>query len=375
VGTVVIEGHHRKPDAIWDFACFQRVIPHRRRANGSNCVRARAGAAEFAVMPRRLEALPGLRQAFANESGQRIGPPNRERRRLPVYRGYDQAGLDAQYNLRARWPEHAAFMAAWRREGTAVRLGPEWFLDQAYGATPAERLDLMVPPLPLDESADNRRAPILLFIHGGFWQALDKLDVDWLAPAFAARGVAFAGLNYALAPMVAMDEIVRQARAAVAWLWRNAPAYGCDPARISVAGHSAGGHLAAMLAATDWTRQGGLPAGVVRGAFCISGVYDLEPLRLCYHQAALRLDPRAVVRQSPIQRKPAPGVEVVVTVGGDETDEFLRQQADFVAAWRGHGADVRVVKAPRLHHFDILGACADFAHPVGKTLLRLAAGA
>jgi len=288
---------------------------------------------------------------------------------LRIYRDYDQAGLDAQYNLRARWPEHAAFMAAWRREGTAIRLGPEWFVDRAFGPTRAERLDLMVPPL-----ADNRRAPLLVYIHGGYWQALDKLDVDWLAPAFAARGIAFAGLNYALAPTVAMDEIVRQCRAAVAWLWRHAPAYGCDPGRIVVAGHSAGGHLAAMLAATDWTRQGGLPAGIVRAAFCVSGVYDLEPIRLSYHQAAVRLDPRAVARNSPIGLAPTPGVDVVVTLGGDETDEFHRQQADFVAAWRQRRTDVRVVKAPRLHHFDIVARCADFAHPVGKALLRLVAG-
>src|SRR5262249_11514859 len=154
--------------------------------------------------------------------------------------------------------EHVAFMAAWRREGTAVRLGPEWFLDCAYGPTPAERLDLMGPAL-----ADNQRAPGLLYIPRGHWQAPGKRGPARRAPAFAARGVAFAAINYALAPTVAMDEIVRQARAAVAWLWRYAPAYGCDPARITVAGHSAGGHLAAMLAATDWTRQGGLPAGVV----------------------------------------------------------------------------------------------------------------
>jgi arylformamidase len=291
---------------------------------------------------------------------------------VAVYRDYDQAGLDAQYNLRARWPEHAAFMAAWRREGTAVRLGPDWFLDCAYGPTPAERLDLMVPPEGL---AGTKRAPVLLYIHGGYWQALDKLDVAWLAPAFAARGVAFAALNYALAPMVAMDEIVRQARAAVAWLWRHAPAYGCDPARIVVAGHSAGGHLAAMLAATDWTRHGGLPAGVVRGAFCVSGVYDLEPLRLCYHNAVLRLDPRAVARNTPVRLAPQAGVPIVATVGGDETAEFHCQQAEFVAAWRGRGATVGVVKAARLHHFDIVGKCADFAHPVGKALLSLAAGA
>lgn len=286
---------------------------------------------------------------------------------MAVYRDYDQQGLDAQYNLRARWPEHAAFMEAWHREGTATRLGPGWHLDLAYGPSVAERLDLLVP-----ESADDARAPLLVYIHGGYWQALDKVDVDWLGPAFAARGVAFVGLNYALAPAVTMDEIVRQCRAAVAWLWRHASSYGCDPRRIVVAGHSAGGHLAAMLAATDWTRQGGLPATVVRGAFALSGVYDLEPLRLSYHQANLRIHPRAVARNSPLRLKPNPDVAMAVSVGGDETDEFHRQQAEFVAAWTQRGAKVSVVRAPRLHHFDIVSRCADFDHPVGKALLKLA---
>jgi len=287
---------------------------------------------------------------------------------MAVYRGYDQAGLDAQYNLRARWPEHVGFLEAWRREGTAIRLGPGWHLDLAYGPTAAERLDLLVP-----ESADDRRAPVLVFIHGGYWQAQDKMDVDWLGPAFANHGVAFAGLNYALAPTVTLDEIVRQCRSAIAWLWRNAAAFGCDPARITVAGHSAGGHLATMLAATDWTRQGGLPPTIVRGAFGLSGVYDVEPLRLSYHQKVLRIDARAVARNSPIALKPNPAVATVVSVGGNETDEFHRQQADFVTAWGRAGSAVRVVRAPGLHHFDIVARCADFAHPVGKALLKLAA--
>src|SRR5947207_505304 len=108
-------------------------------------------------------------------------------------------------------PAAAAYSRRWQqpgwRQGTVAGLGADWFLDCADGPTPAERLDLMVPP-DADGRAGDRRAPVLLYIHGGYWQALDKRDVAWLAPAFAARGVAFAALDYALAPMVAMDEIV-----------------------------------------------------------------------------------------------------------------------------------------------------------------------
>ncbi len=284
-----------------------------------------------------------------------------------IYLNYDQTGLDAQYNLRARWPEHATFFAAWQAKGEAARAAPGWHLDLGYGPTPAETLDILTPPV----KTSGRRAPVLVYIHGGYWQGLDKRDVCFLGPAFAKAGVAFAALNYALAPMAGLDEIVRQVRAALGWLWRNAPRLGIDPARIHVAGHSAGGHLAAMLAATDWPRLGGLPEGLVRAAFSVSGVYDLAPLMLSYHQAVLKLDAGAVARNSPLHLTPRPGVKMYVAVGGDETPEFLRQQEEFVAAWRARSASVTVVPAPNLHHFDIVDRCADFAHPIGKTMLAM----
>jgi arylformamidase len=285
---------------------------------------------------------------------------------MKIYRDYDQQQLDAQYNLRARFADHPKFLSEWQARGEAERARPGWHLDLAYGPSPAERLDLIAP------LGAGRRVPLFVFFHGGYWQALDKRDCAFLAPAFAAAGAAFATVNYALAPMVGLDEIVRQARSAIAWLWRQAPLLGCNGDHIVVAGHSAGGHIAAMLAATDWAAYGGLPPDLVKAAFSVSGVYDLEPLRLSYQNPVLKLDEGTVKRNSPLHLAPRTR-RLVLTVGEREPDEFQRQQAAFAAAWEAHKIDVEVVPAKGLHHFDILAEVGNPQHPIGRAALDLVA--
>jgi arylformamidase len=131
---------------------------------------------------------------------------------------------------------------------------------------------------------------LVAFIHGGYWQALDKSDFSYLAPTFVDAGIAFASLNYDLAPQVSVEEIVRQVRAAIVWLSGHAGDYGADPERIYVAGHSAGGHLTAMALATAWTDWPDAPSRPVKGGCSVSGVYELEPLWRCYQQEVLKLD-------------------------------------------------------------------------------------
>jgi arylformamidase len=262
---------------------------------------------------------------------------------MALYRNYDRAGLDAQYFLRGRVPEHPEYFRRWAEDSAAVRRARPCRLDISYDS---ERLDLFL--------AERAAAPCLLFIHGGYWQALDKSDFSFLAPAFQDAGVALAVVNYTLAPKAGMDEIVRQNRAAMAWLYRNARAYGVDPERIHVAGHSAGGHLTAMVLATNWAAFG-LDRNPVRGASAISGLYDLEPIRLCYLNDVLGLDAAAAERNSPLHHLPKQSPPLILSVGTGETDEFLRQQESFAAAWRAAGLPLEIADQPGDNHFDVVG--------------------
>jgi len=282
---------------------------------------------------------------------------------MALYRNYDRAGLDAQYFLRGRVPEHPEYFRRWAEDSAAVRLARPCRLDIPYDG---ERLDLF--------PAGRRPAPCLLFIHGGYWQALDKSDFSFLAPVFQDAGVAVAVLNYTLAPKAHMDEIVRQNRAAIAWLHGHASDYGVDPARIHVAGHSAGGHLTAMVLATDWGAFG-LGRNPVRGASAISGLYDLEPIRLCYLNGVLGLDAAAAERNSPLHHLPEQSPPLILSVGTGETDEFLRQQESFAAAWRAAGLPLEIADQPGDHHFAAVERLGEPQSPLHRAVMRQIWGA
>lgn len=272
----------------------------------------------------------------------------------------DQAALDRLFNNRAAVPEFARTVDGWAKAGDAALDVPGWRVDLPYGPGPGQTLDILVPP-----RVGAARAPLFAFIHGGYWQALDKRDVRGLGPVFAQAGIAYATLNYALCPAVTVDAIVDQMRAALLFLWREAPRLGCDPRRIFVGGHSAGGHLATMLCTLPET------AARLAGCFGVSGVYDLAPVQRSYLQPALRLDDRVVRDFSPLDLKPQPGTKLWLAVGADETPAFRGQQADLAVAWRAAGASIRVVPAPGLNHFTIVEKLADFRHALGNAALEM----
>ena len=268
---------------------------------------------------------------------------------------HDPAWLDAQYNARASIPEHPQIFERWARASALSREKSALRADVAYGDGPNELLDVFTPP--------KRGAPVLFFIHGGYWRSLDKKDLSFVAPAFVQAGAMVVLPNYALCPAVTVEQITLQLVRALAWTWRNAEVYGGDSSRIVVAGHSAGGHLTAMMASCRWHEfSSDLPADLVRGALSISGLFDLEPLRHApFLKVDLRLDAKAVRRLSPAYF-PAPAGPLYATVGARESEEFQRQNALIRQAWGKRAVPVCEAIAGT-HHLDVVH---DLVDPKGR---------
>jgi len=261
------------------------------------------------------------------------------------------AWFDAQYDNRARIPGHPAILRHWAEASARALLRPGWVFDLAYGDAPSERLDV----LPATKSG----APVFVYVHGGYWRALDKRDHAFVAPPLADAGAMVVNLNYALCPAVSIEHIVGQLERSLAWVWRQASRYGGDAERIVVGGHSAGGHLAAMLLACRWRdRAGELPPDLVKSALSISGLYELEPLRHAPFLAPdIGLTAESALRLSPAAM-PAPSCGRLATVvGGDESEEFHRQAALIASAWGPAVVVAAHVEAGR-NHMNVLDELA-----------------
>lgn len=257
---------------------------------------------------------------------------------------------EAQYNVRAAIPDHASYFDRWKEASRAARRALPYALDVAYGPGPNEALDIF--------PARGACRALLTFLHGGFWRALDKADFSFIARPFVERGVTVAVVNYALAPSVSVETIVRQTLAAHAWLYRNCEGYGAPRQRMYVCGHSAGGHLTAMMLAAVWSAHAqGLPDDLIKGGLAVSGVYDLEPLLHVSFNSDMRFDAASARKLSPVRYRPLRAVPLYTAVGGDESREFKRQNRLIARTWE-HCFE-RDIPMPGLHHLGVVEQLGD----------------
>jgi arylformamidase len=269
-----------------------------------------------------------------------------------LYRDFaTQESLDAQYNLAEVIGDPSAYFEFYIRESAAARRDLACLLDVRFGPTVEENLDIF--------PAQDPAAPILFFIHGGYWKRLSSKEFSFVARGLVARGITVIVPNYALCPKVTIPEITRQSRAAVAWTKTTDRQFNGDRNRIYVSGHSAGGHLATRTLCANWQTDYGLPADTVRAAYAFSGLYDLRPLRFGFAQPALQLTEDVIQRESPLLNIPSAAASLIAEVGADESIEFRRQSADFITAWKAAGLDGTYVEQVGTNHFNVVNDLID----------------
>jgi len=273
------------------------------------------------------------------------------------------AAMDGQYNNRANVPEHPALIAECTDRSVAWEADAKTMRELVYGDSAAETLDLFL--------ADADNAPVHMYIHGGYWQANDRKSSSFVARPLVEAGAHVAVIDYGLCPDVTIDEIGRQCRAALAWLWREAERFGGNPDRITVSGHSCGGQLVGMVMATDWPEFGaGLPRDLVKGGVSVSGVFDLEPLLNTTINLKVGMDSETARRNSPLFMEPACDAPLALYWGADETDAFRQQSEDMAAAWGAKGVETVAEAISGVNHFTVLTGMENPAHPATREILN-----
>lgn len=266
---------------------------------------------------------------------------------------------EAEYNNRRRVPDNAEYAARWQAASAAYRQTTRADLDVVYGPGERQRYDLF--------PSGQRDAPLVVYIHGGYWQRGNRKDYSFLGQALNVRGLDVALPSYSLCPAVSVMDIVRELRMCLAALWK------ATGKRPLVVGHSAGGHLTAAMLASDWSKVAGVPTDLVRAGVAISGVFDVAPLVGTSLNEALRLDVETA-RAASLLLWPAPPKDraLVAAVGGDESSEFLRQARDMARAWKGAGLEAEALVVPGTNHFSVVEELTKPGSPLSTSVERLA---
>ncbi|NQV54721.1 MAG: alpha/beta hydrolase [Rhodospirillales bacterium] len=266
------------------------------------------------------------------------------------WRSADDAAIEHHFNPRLTIPNALELLGALPKRAAAARLSLAGQYDLAYGPGDKDTFDLF--------PAEGGSGAAQIFIHGGYWRAMDKSDHSHLAVDVTGGGVTHISLNYDLCPDVTLDDITGQVRRAIVHIFNHAAQLGVDPARLHISGHSAGGHLTGMMMATNWP-EFGLPKDVFKSATPISGVFEPEAVMHTSINDDVRLDPDMARRNSALAAPPMVNANVMAVVGGDEPAGFHEQSEAYVDLCRGHGMDAEFITQPGCNHFTVLDALFD----------------
>ncbi len=269
-----------------------------------------------------------------------------------IWRDYDQAELDRQYNSRGTVPDFGIYTRQYAEATRAARASLAWS-EASYGDGPTDRLDVYAAAQP--------GAPLLVFLHGGDWRALSKDDSGFVAPAYVAAGACVLVADFSLVPAVSIADMGAQVRRMLFWVWRNAAELDGDPARIYIAGHSSGANLVGQALMTDWATDFGAPADLIKGAVFMSGLGDLEPVRLSFRNENLKFTPEMVDAVSLLRsgERVKSRCPLLVAVGAKETADYRRQSREVAAYWRGQGNVAELFELSGRNHFDAVIEWAD----------------
>ena len=281
-----------------------------------------------------------------------------------VFRDYDAVELERQFNPRTYTADFEAIAQFGLLMSANYRnRARNTHFDIAYGSSPREVLDLFLPNAP-------NGAPVEMYIHGGFWRSREKTNFSYIAEPVVEAGGIVAIVEYDLCPNVTLDIIVQQMRNCTIWIHENISDFGGDPNQLHITGHSAGGHLAAMLLATNWTELG-LPTDILKSIFPISGVFEVAPVMHTSVQEMVRLTPEISERNSPIYLPAQSAPAVAVAVGTLESEEFRRQSKAYADELSNQGLTVEHLEMPDQNHYSILTESVEPGNQLTATRLKL----
>jgi arylformamidase len=281
-----------------------------------------------------------------------------------VFLDYDQAELDAAYDQGVYAPHRQQLLDRWASNSDAARahIGPP--LRMAYGPTEIEKVDIY--------RTQRANAPVLVFIHGGAWRAGIAKDYAFFAEAFVTAGAHVVLPDFVLVQDAggSLLPIIDQVRRAIHWTWKNAASFSGDPSKLYLAGQSSGAHLAGCALITDWAKEFGAPADMIKGGLTCSGMYDLHPVRLSARSSYVKFTDEMVAALSSIKHLDKLVAPLLVAYGTYETPEFQRQARDFAAAVQTAGKKVELLVGPNYNHFEIVETLANPYGLLGRAVFK-----